>query len=70
MSNEEIFDERKSIQAKNRKLRTDINSCNSKIRQLYKRIEMERWDIQRLKNEINSNTEKFIELGKQLNHEQ
>ena len=61
-----FIDERNSITAKNRKLRTDISRYKSNIKELERKIEIERWAIVRTNELINGNTEKFIQAGVEL----
>ena len=57
---------RKDLEEKNRQLRQQINACNQQIKDYERRIEANRLVKINLNNQINANTEKFIELGKQL----
>lgn len=63
---EALSSRRKSISAENRKLRSDLSRGRQKIKELERRIEIEKWDMKRINELINKNTEEFIQAGKQL----
>jgi uncharacterized protein involved in exopolysaccharide biosynthesis len=55
---------RQDIEAANKQLRQQCYACTQQIKDYQQRIEANRAVLIHLKNQINANTEKFIELGK------
>lgn len=66
MTHEEVVTARDELARKNKNLRNDITRCKANIKELERKIEIEKWAIQATGKLISQNTEKFVELGKLL----
>jgi hypothetical protein len=58
---------REELEETNRKLRKQIHACNEQIKDYERRIAANIMVKQNLTAQINANTEKFIQLGKDKN---
>lgn len=63
---EELKQTRADLSEANKKLRSNTSRFKSRIKELERMIEIEKWDIQRTNDTINENTEKFIQAGQEL----
>ena len=66
VTTEEILQKRNDIEAENKKLRKYMHTCRQQIKDYEQRIQAIRFAMQKTRQQIADNNDKFFELGKQL----